>query len=103
MDVAGLALAAAPKVVEHVAERVIAARGLESADSAGLSLTAAVSTVHHPLTALKDGAGSVMSFPTLVTRTISLQFDLSAGSLGIVDLSGKGLREEVAEAQEHAE
>ncbi len=45
-----------------------------------------------------------MTFPALVTRTTTYQFDLTGGALGIVDLSQAGeLASEVHRAQREAD
>lgn len=102
-DAVALATAAAPKGVELAAGRLALARGLDLGETQAMSLSQALGTLRHPGQALAAAATSTMTVPELVTRTISYQFDLAAGALGVVDLAATSeLGPEVQEARVHA-
>ena len=108
-DAVALATVVAPSGVEAVAGRVATRAGWDLGEQTTLGAAEALSTVRHPLRAIASGAdaaarGSTMTFPALVTRTITYQFDLTGGALGIVDLSHAGdIAAEVDRAQREAD
>lgn len=84
MDAAAVLTGVGPRVVEAAAGRVVAARGLELGETR-MSTTAALAVLRHPRAGVARMATQTMTFPQLVTRTVSYQFDLAGGSLGVVD------------------
>lgn len=99
LDAVALATAGGGRAATAVGGRIAAARGLEV--EAGERLVPALRTLAHPGQALARGASATMTFPTLVTRTVSYQFDLAGGALGVVDLAATGgVAREVREAGE---
>jgi hypothetical protein len=104
LDAAALVTGAAPRGVERVAGRVAASRGLDLGGEGAPTMRAALAAVRHPSRSLEAGAQATLTFPRLVTRTVSYQFDLAAGGLGVYDLAQAGrLPAEVGEARERAE
>lgn len=102
LDAVALATAGGGRAATAVGSRIAAARGLEV--EAGESLVPALRTLAHPGQALARGATATMTFPTLVTRTVSYQFDLAGGAVGVVDLAATGsVPREVREAGERGQ
>ncbi|MCU1599534.1 MAG: hypothetical protein JWO22_243, partial [Frankiales bacterium] len=100
LDGVAVATGLGPHGVEAVAGRVVAARGLELGET-GMTTRTALGVLRHPAAGVARMAEATMTFPQLVTRTISYQFDLTAGAVGIVDLARTGdLRAEVRESGE---
>jgi len=105
-DATAVALGMAPHGVEAAAERIVASRvltGGEELGEVGMPMSKALSIVRHPKAAVGSMASATMSFPALVTRTVSYQFDLAGGAVGTVDLARIGrFPEELREAGQHA-
>ncbi len=98
-DAVALATTAAPHGVQSGAARLAAARGWELGTGEAMGVRTALGTLRHPGAALAQGAKAELTFPALVTKTISYQFDLAGGALGSYDLA-VGLPTVVAEAEE---
>ncbi len=100
MDGVAVATGLGPRGVEAVAGRLATARGIELGET-GMRTTEALSVLRHPAAGVARMSSATMTFPQLVTRTVSYQFDLAAGALGVVDLAGTPeLGAEVREAGE---
>ena len=89
LDVMGLASGLGPRLVEKVATRVVASRGLEAV-AEGPGFRVGLGVLRHPVTAVRSGASATMNLPTLVTRTVAYQFDLAGAGLAIPDLAAAG-------------
>lgn len=98
MDATAVATGLGPRGVEAAAGRVAAAKGIELGE-AGMRTPEALAVLRHPRAGLAAMSSATMTFPQLVTRTVSYQFDLAAAGIGTVDLARIGrLPAEVREA-----
>lgn len=103
LDAAALVTAGAGKGAEAVGGKIAAAKGLEMTEESFHGVRGALGVLRHPGAAWTAGASATMTFPTLVTRTVSYQFDLAGGALGTFDLAQSGqLGQEADEARHRA-
>lgn len=104
LDATAVALGLGPRGVEAAAKPIVAARALAGGEELGavsMSTREALAIVRHPAAGVARMSDATMTFPGLVTRTVSYQFDLAAGAVGTVDLAQLGrVREELQEAGE---
>jgi hypothetical protein len=85
MDGAAVLTGLGPRAVESAAGRVVEARGLELGETT-MPAPEALAVLRHPRAGVAAMGTATMTFPELVTRTVSYQFDLAGGALGTVEL-----------------
>lgn len=103
-DAVALATAGAGKGVEAVGGKIAAAKGLDLTEQSFHGVRGALAVLRHPTAAWTAGTTATLTFPSLVTRAVSYQFDLAAGGLGTFDLARSGqLPQESEEAKRRAD